>query len=294
VSDKNSLWALYESGRRWLKKFPILVSVKTLVDRVLHGQEMSIVTRLPIFATGSGGSWAARAEMTMLAANQTFPVLTHFLKIVCNRSFPVITIEDFNVDPESSVLAAQLKRNFDKYGSDKATINNYHTIYAHILRNVHAVTAVLEIGLGTNNVHIISHMSRSGRPGASLRAVRDLLPEATIYGADVDKRILFQEDRIQTFYVDQTDLDTLEVLSSKVGTDFDLIIDDGLHSPNANIAVLTYALGKLKPGGWFVVEDIPYKALPIWQVVSALLPTRYKPRIISTRSAIMFAVENCP
>ena len=293
VGANKSLVRLYVHGTRWLKKFPIFVNLKTMIDRILHGQEMSIVAGLPIFATGSGGSCHARAEMTMLAANQTFPFLTHFLKVVCNKSCPIITIEDFCVDSESKDFAAQLKRNFDKYGSDKATMNNYHNVYGCLLRNVDAVTAVLEIGIGTNNVDVISNMSRIGRPGASLRAFRDFLPNATIYGADVDKRILFQEDRIRTFYVDQTNLDTLEGLSDKVGTHFDLIIDDGLHSPNANIAVLAFALGKLKPGGWCVVEDILDEALPIWQVGSALLPTRYKPYIISTRSAMMFLVENC-
>ena len=183
--DIQSLVRLYVHGTRWLKKFPILVNLKTMIDRILHGQEMSIVAGLPIFATGSGGSWGARAEMTMLAANQTFSFLTHFLEAVCNKSYPVITIEDFCADSESKDFAAQLKRNFDKYGSDKATMHNYHNVYGYLLRNVHAVTAVLEIGIGTNNVDVISHMSLIGRPGASLRAFRDFLPNATIYGADV-------------------------------------------------------------------------------------------------------------
>ena len=44
-----------------------------------------------------------------------------------------------------------------------------------------------------------------GKPGASLRVWRDYFPNAIIYGADIDKDILFAEERIKTFYIDQLD-----------------------------------------------------------------------------------------
>ena len=63
---------------------------------------------------------------------------------------------------------------------------------------------ILEIGLGTNNVDVVSNMGRDGIPGASLRAFRDYLINSKIYGADIDKSILFSEERIETYFVDQT------------------------------------------------------------------------------------------
>ena len=88
-----------------------------------------------------------------------------------------------------------------------------------------------------------------------------------IVGADIDKRILFEEKNIKTFFVDQTKLETFDLLASRVNRKFDLIIDDGLHAPNANIASLIFALKYLKKDGWFVVEDIQSSKLPLWRCI---------------------------
>ena len=151
--------------------------------------------------------------------------------------------------------------------------------------------SVLEIGLGTNNPSIVSTMGRAGRPGASLRAFRDFFPSAQIFGADVDRGILFVEDRIDTCYVDQTDQASFAALSDLTGGDLDLIIDDGLHAPNANLAVLLYALDHLSVGGWVVIEDIAADAVPLWQVVGALMPSAYACELLQARGGIIFAAR---
>jgi hypothetical protein len=179
------------------------------------------------------------------------------------------------------------------YGSDKASKHNYHLVYSYILRERTAFTGLLEIGIGSDDTNIASNMGRGGKPGASLRAFRDFLPNAMIYGADFDDKILFEEKRIKTFFVDQTNPDTLEQLNHSVPDKLDLIIDDGLHAPNANIATLIFALPKLKDeGGWFIIEDIPESAISIWEVVSAILPANmYKSHLIRTKGAYMFACQ---
>jgi cephalosporin hydroxylase len=134
-------------------------------------------------------------------------------------------------------------------------------------------------------------MDKSGKPGGSLRAFRDFLPKAQLYGADIDRQILFEEDRITTFFVDQTDQASLTALSSLVGDQFDLIIDDGLHSPNANLAVLNFGLSKIKIGGWLVIEDIRFEALPIWQLTAAIIPQQFEARLVTARKATLFAVQ---
>jgi len=251
-----------------------------------------IVTKLPLFAPHSAGSWNARAKLTVLAANQTFPFIVRLISELGDRQpLDMIPVDRLCADTASKEAAARLKDLFDKYGSDKSTGHNYECLYGPILKNTEAITAVLEIGLGTDNVDVVSNMGQAGRPGASLRAFRDFLPRALIYGADVDSGILFEESRIQTFFVDQTDLASFETLGQNLQAEFDLIIDDGLHSPNANVAVLIFALGKLKRGGSFVVEDIAQSALPVWQVVAALLPMEYRSRLIEARGGNMFAVE---
>jgi hypothetical protein len=135
---------------------------------------------------------------------------------------------------------------FTRYGTDKAE-HDHDYLYASILRNRGFALNVLEIGIG----------ELGEKPGASLRAFREFLRAANIYGADIKRRILFQESRIKTFFVNQTILESFSAISEDSECcEFDLIIDDGLHSPNGNIASLMFACKNLREGGWFVVGDI--------------------------------------
>jgi hypothetical protein len=181
---------------------------------------------------------------------------------------------------------------FREHGSDKSHPHNYHVLYAHILKVLgpHRSLRVCEIGLGTNNPHLISTMGAHGRPGASLRAFRDLLPNASMYGYDVDTNILFQEERIRTFHVDQLDTSTFKEAGH---TTYDLVIDDGLHALGANMNTLIFALKHLNPNGWIVIEDIPEYAVDSWHVVQHILrgDRRYVTFIIRAAIAYLFVVQ---
>lgn len=158
---------------------------------------------------------------------------------------------------------------FNKYGSDKADKHNYHLIYASLLKR-NAQLNICEIGLGTNNRNIPSHMNGKGRPGSAERAFREWAPNSQIFGADVDPEILFKEDRIQTFWVDQNKADSLEALAAKLPL-CDLIIDDGLHRPGANLNTLNFALSRIKDDGAVVIEDIVPRYIPFWRVAVDIL-----------------------
>jgi SAM-dependent methyltransferase len=147
---------------------------------------------------------------------------------------------------------------------------------------------VLEVGLGTKRRDVVSHMGLRGRPGASLRAFRDFLPNARIFGADVDRRVLFEEERIRTSWVDQTSPESVAALARAVPDDLDLIVDDGLHAPNANIAILTLAMRKLRPGGWVVIEDIAAPAVPVWQVIASMMPAGYVVNLVDGGDGFLF------
>ena len=94
------------------------------------------------------------------------------------------------------------------HGSDKGGKNNHHNYseyYSEIFFNKRKeIKNFLEIGLGTNNINLPSNMGATGVPLASLRAWKDYFKKADIYGADIDKNILVNENRIKTFFVDQT------------------------------------------------------------------------------------------
>jgi hypothetical protein len=47
----------------------------------------------------------------------------------------------------------------------------------------------------------------------------------------------------------------------------------------------------LTKGGWFIVEDIRADALPVWRVVSTLLPDDCASWIIAAREGFLFVVK---
>jgi hypothetical protein len=165
---------------------------------------------------------------------------------------------------------SRLHELFFKYGSDKGAPNDqahpisliavhtYADLY-YILFNFsrNSITRVFECGLGTNNLNFKSNMGETGMPGASLRAWRDYFPNAEIFGADIDSEILFSEERIATFHVDQTVLESIEKMWQEISIeDFDVIIDDGLHTFDAGIRLFEASFSKLREGGIYVIEDI--------------------------------------
>jgi hypothetical protein len=254
--------------------------------------KLHLMNELTLFAPGSAGSYAACAGLTLQSAQQTFPFLVQLIKSL-DIPYQANTVEapEFCQSKEDKASAEALKDLFNKYGSDKSQRHDYHHVYGRILNNSELTQTILEIGLGTNNTDVVSNMGEAGKPGASLRAFRDFAPHAAIFGADIDQRILLEEERIKTYWVDQTDLSSFTELDQKIPNDADLIIDDGLHSPNANIAVILFALKKIRIGGWVVVEDILEEALPVWQVISALLPTSYQSTIIKCIGGYVFTIE---
>jgi hypothetical protein len=253
--------------------------------------QVNLYQLLALFVPNSAGDSKALLRLTLQAVSQTFPLLSHLLGVVGRAKLSPVRIEQLFTDAQGKAAADVLKLLFNKFGSDKSTAHNYHHLYGEILKNRDDISYVLEIGLGTNNLDVVSNMGTQGKPGASLRAFREYLPNATIFGADIDKRILFQDDRIQTYFVDQTDLASLESLDKNIPYFMDLIIDDGLHSPNANLAVLSFGLKKLKNYGWLVIEDVPERAVPLWEVVAALLPDTFVSKLLRADGGLIFAVQ---
>lgn len=162
----------------------------------------------------------------------------------------------------------------DVYGSDKGSLKQnspyyswqshtyadfYSRLYSHCRNNI---KNVFECGIGTNNPNLKSNMTINGKPGASLRVWRDYFPQAQVIGVDIDKNILFEEERIKTFFVDQTDIDSIRNFWNKVKlSDFDLMVDDGLHNFTAGITLFKNSIDRLAADGIYVIEDVSLKDL---------------------------------
>jgi hypothetical protein len=162
----------------------------------------------------------------------------------------------------------------DKYGSDKgeiATTGHPYPWPSHTYADFYEgkfghcrdyIRNVFECGIGTNNPAFRSSMGQAGKPGASLRVWRDYFPNAHIHGADIDRGILFREERISTFHVDQTSPDSIRLLWNSLSRiEFDLMIDDGLHTYEAGICMFEHSFSMLREAGIYIIEDVQVGAL---------------------------------
>jgi hypothetical protein len=159
----------------------------------------------------------------------------------------------------------------EKYGSDKGqkthmgrNWHNYTIVYNALFQNVRMQPLrIFEVGLGTNNVNVPSNMGIHGKPGASLMAWREYFPNSLVFGADIDKNILFEQDRIKTFFCDQLDPNKIESMwnHEDLREKFDIIIEDGLHTFEANKCFFENSFHKVNSGGIYVIEDVSVSQL---------------------------------
>jgi hypothetical protein len=168
----------------------------------------------------------------------------------------------------NALAPTEMCRVMTKYGSDKGRgWHNYTTVYSVLFRELRdRPLRIFELGLGSTNPDIESNMVGRGGPGASLRGWRDLFPQAQIYGADIDRDSLFQDNRIETFYCDQLDQSSIRELWSRpeLQSEMDIIIEDGLHTFEANVSFLKESLHHLRPSGFYIVEDINSELVERW------------------------------
>lgn len=198
-----------------------------------------------------------------------------------------LKLEKLNIDQNIEIKLYEL---FSKHHSDKH-YHGYQKLYAHVFSNLQKVNNLLEIGIGTNNSKTVSNMGRDGSPGASLRAFSEFLPNTKIYGADIDRDILFEENNIKTFFLDQNDLESYDNPIIK-NIKFDLIIDDGLHMQSSNLNTLKFALNKLEDNGILIIEDVTENTLNTWFIARALLKKNFQLKIIECLDNYAILVNN--
>jgi len=190
----------------------------------------------------------------------------------------LISLDDNNhpdiKDIDTNLPLTTIGELFQKYKSDKAGPNHrYDLVYQDICSDLSTKESlsILEVGLGTNDQQIISHMGPHHKIGASLFAFREFFPNAFVYGADIDKKILFTDNRIKCAYVDQLEPSTFYDMHNELGYPIlDLFVEDGLHNVTASLNSLNYAISVVKKGGYIILEDL-YSPHKIWQTLCIIL-----------------------
>lgn len=151
-----------------------------------------------------------------------------------------------NIDELQKNNPTELCEIMSRFGSDKGNHHNYTKIYHFLFNSIRYDTLnIFELGIGPINV------------GASHKGWKNFFPNSFVYGADKNRRLLFNEDRIKTYFCDQTDPKTIKEMWDLVGDIlFDIIVDDGLHTQNANTCFLQNSIHKLKKDGIYIIEDV--------------------------------------
>lgn len=81
------------------------------------------------------------------------------------------------------------------------------------------------------------------------------MPNANIFGLDINPPKESSSERIRYFKGNQTDPNAFQALLNASGP-LDIIIDDGSHISSDIIATLSMLWPYLKPGGFYFIEDL--------------------------------------
>lgn len=130
-----------------------------------------------------------------------------------------------------------------KFKTDKCSnLHNYIEIYENYFSSLRYSTEKLfEIGI---------------LGGASHLMWKEYFHKAEIYGIDIDDCSHLEQKGIHTFIADQANRDDLKKFISTYGEGYDIIIDDGGHSMEQQQVSLGYLFKYLKPGGFYIIEDV--------------------------------------
>ena len=158
-----------------------------------------------------------------------------------------------------------------KHQSDKVW-NGYGPVYDSCFKNIRFQKIdLLEIGIGTIIPTAPSNMchleSINYQPGSSLRAFQEYFPNAAIYGGDIQDDCMISDQRIKTFKFDSTDKQQCDHALKDLS--FDIIIDDGLHTADAQYTTLMNLWHRVKPGGFYFIEDVWRPLYDNWKDIFA-------------------------
>jgi hypothetical protein len=270
--------------RKMLKRyFPKTYNSSSKIRNFIYLNFFTLRTKINVIKSFEEFSPNVSGDSDMKIANTIFNI-QNFSKAMTRIQNEPLQVEEIN--QAYKISNKELGNLFQKYGSDKKT-HSYDIIYENIIKEAGEVSLLIEIGLGTNNEDVLSNMSSKGKPGSSLRAFRDYLDNAVIVGLDIDSRILFEENRIQTFEFDQNAIESLEILPKNFLNSVDILIDDGLHSPVANINTIYFANQLLKKNGFLIIEDINKNAINLYQVIFQAAQKHFSVRLYTNKSCLV-------
>ena len=106
------------------------------------------------------------------------------------------------------------------------------------------------------------------KPGASLRMWRDYFENANIIGCDILPNVLFSENRITTYQVDQSN-ETSLISFANTFKCADIILDDGSHIKEHMELSFNTLWKYINVDGLYIIEDIKLHELADFEQLPA-------------------------
>lgn len=100
--------------------------------------------------------------------------------------------------------------------------------------------------------------------GDSLRMWSEYFVNGLIYGADIEVMHQHDDSRIKTYLVDELDILSLVHLKGQIPL-MDIIVNDASHLSRGMILSFEHLFPHLKPGGYFVLEDLLCDGFDQWR-----------------------------
>ena len=166
----------------------------------------------------------------------------------------------------------KLKDLFNKYNCDKHKKHRYDQVYQSLFEPIKDQPInFLEVGVFK---------------GASTSAFHDFFPNANFYGLDLFVREkpetieALNRDRVHWLKGDSTNPSiTAAVMDAFPNVKFDVILDDGLHTPMANMQTFKNLSPLLAENGVYLIEDVwPLESMTLKELEHPWLrrwPDRY-------------------
>jgi demethylmacrocin O-methyltransferase len=173
------------------------------------------------------------------------------------------------------------------YSLDKEASSGFHDyipVYESLFESRrHSVKTFLEIGIGCLEKEQMTHVRHLGyKTGNSLRAWSYYFPNTNIYALDINPEAMIQgEDRIKTFTADQSNKEQLEAICHEIAQPLEIVIDDGSHQYEHQLASFIYLEPFLAPNAIYCIEDVHKNNL-----------MKFIPKVLKVKSNLKFIEED--
>lgn len=239
-----------------------------------------MVRRLPVVNTIAGAWWRRTQALAFWAAfNELEAPRTTGARALSRSAVDIPSPDEIHEGETATVEAGNdFSVTMMAWGSTSKWVHlGYQDVYARVLRHLRGrPIRLLEVGIGVNDPRAPSGMASTHLPGASLTAWSMYFESSEAHGADIDPRVLVDTDRYRTHLVDQRSDESLRQLANTIGRPIDLVVDDGLHTPEANARTVTALLPSISRDGVLAVEDIHEEFGFLWRELSSRLRGEYR------------------